>query len=681
MKCTTTYLLIVFVALASVCGSFAQEDPLHVVQEGELNEDLAYIVGGEWEEADGFLQQQDRDQYLWAYPVVGGGDFHVSVDLKLQEMFNEEGRGAAASFAIDDLMQDDGTHGNNFGFVGGDGEIFVEGSFFAGYTDLGASTVEEDTMLHLDFIREGDNYQILLNDEEIVYLTPENEEDEPVFRSGYYRVGLRPWRSLMMVKNFTIEYGAANFDPIEEKIDFVADGVPERAVQVGFEWYEVNGMLENFDTGNFIFGDYPIFGSNYKVSAHLEMEDIEGSAASFTINGDNQFGFSGGSGTMFTGGSFFANAPSLDITPPIEESVGFDFEMISQDNKLRFLIDGNEVFAMDQPTDFVGFVGFRPWRSLMRISDFSVEPLQAEIEVPPETVRSIPEGQAAVYFAGETLTGLKLTSMVPEGKTSNATIIENLPEGWTASNIQANNGSVEFANGELTWQLEEAQGTVELTYDLTVPSEDLSTSVEFEGIVDTQGIDGRISGFSELFQAVQPNQEIYIVQNGQMTEYAEVIGEPWNEVEGALERTDTGNFLLSAIAVGDVDYEISADLTLFGLGGTAVSINLRRIPDGAQSNFGFEGGGGTFFTEGPFFDENPDFDYTTIEEGVPFTFKMVREGTNVDFMMDDEVILSDPQEVGEAFRVGLRPWRSRMQVTDFVIRTFEKTSIQSWSIY
>ncbi len=682
MKRFEHYLLICLAGICFANVALAQEEPIQVVQNGVLNEEVADIVGEPWQEADGFLEQQGTDQFLWAQPVIGPGDFHVTVELKLQEMFNDEGRGAAASFAINDMLQAEGVNGSNFGFVGGGGELFAEGNFFPDFITIMEETpIQEDTLFQLEFIREGDTYRFLLDGEEILSLPTPEEIGDPVFRSGFFRVGLRPWRSLMQVQTFTINSGAATFDPIEERIPFIESGVSQNAVEVGLPWVEADGSLENFDPGNFIFGDRPIFGSDYRVSARLAMEDIEGSAASFNINGDNNLGFSGGSGTMFTEGPFFEGAPSLEIEPPIEPNTFFDFEMISQDNKLRFLIDGQEILALDQPGEFVGFVGFRPWRSVMRISDFVVEPLAEEVIVPPDTVRTMPNNRPAVYRQGETIQGVQLIATVSEGQTSNAVITETLPEGWIADNLSQTNGTAEFSNGQLTWHLSDAQGTVELTYDLVVPSDSVSTRASFEGTVDTEGVDGRVTGFSELFLAANPNEEIFIVQDGQMTELAEVIGEPWSEVDGALERTGTGNFLLSDIAIADVNYEIAADLTLFGLGGTAVSINLRRVPDGAQSNFGFEGGSGTFFVEGPFFDTGPSFDSTTIEEGVPFTFQMVREGGSVDFMMDEQVIHTEPQEPGEAFRVGLRPWRSRMQVTNFVIRTMEETPVNNWYFY
>ncbi|MBI1390297.1 MAG: hypothetical protein GC154_17800 [bacterium] len=661
--------------------TFAQEQPIPIVQDGSLVEAYAEVVGDAWTQADGYLQQQGTHQYLWAKPVIGPGDFHVTAVLKLQERFNDEGRGSAASFAINDMLQSDGANGSNFGFVGGSGELFTEGNFVASFTDLGDTPIMEDQDFTLDFIREGDTYRFLLDGNEVLSLPAPEEAGDPVFRSGYYRVGLRPWRSHMFIKSFTIVSGAASFDPIEDKIEIVANGVEKNAVEVGEPWIDDDGFIENFETGNFIFSDRPIFGSNYHVVARLQMEDFDGSAAAFTINGDSNVGFSGGSGTMFLEGPFFSNAPSLSIAPPIEANTYFDFEMISQDQKLRFLIDGQEILAMDQPGDFVGFVGFRPWRSVMRIADFYVEPLQETVVVPPEVVRSMAEGRAAVFMPGETIAGVRLTATVAEGQTSNAVITDVLPEGWSAQNLQADNGSASYANGRITWSLDNAQSSVRLTYDLSAPSDPASTKAEFSGSVDTTGVDGLITGLDELVQAVGPNQEVYIVRDGRLTEYAETLGEPWLEVAGAMERTGTNNFLLSSVAVADVDYEIDAELTLFGVGGTASSINIRTVPGGAQSNFGFEGGGGTFFVEGPFFDPRPSFDYTTIAEAVPFTFAMQRTGTSVDFLMDDQVIHTEEENHGEAFTIGLRPWRSRMQVREFVIRTFAATAVPEWPLY
>lgn len=680
MKRITAYLSAVFCLFIFTSNANAQ-DPIQIVKDGVLIEDNAEVVGEPWQQVDGYLQQQGTNQYLWAKPVIGPGDFHVTAVLKMQDMFDENGRGAAASFAINDMLQSDGANGSNFGFVGGSGEMFLEGNFVSSFTNLGDTPISDDQEITLEFIREGDTYRFLLDGEEILSLPSADEIGNPVFRSGYYRIGLRPWRSSMFVKSFVIQSGAANFDPIDEKIEFVTNGVPVDIAQVGDEWIEDDGFIENFETGNYLFGNYPIFGSDYRVYARMELEEFEGSAATFSINGDNNIGFSGGSGTMFSDGSFFANAPTLDIIPPITENEYFDFEMISQDQKLRFLIDGNEILAMDQPGEFVGFVGFRPWRSVMRISDFFVEPLQGAVVVPPEVVRAFPEGRAAVFNLGETISGIQLTATVSGNAPSNALITEILPAGFSAENLQSSHGSASIEDGQIKWQLEDAQGSVTLTYDLIVPASVDSAHAVFDGSVDTTGVDGLISGLSELLQTVGPNQEIYIVQNGAMTEYGEIVGEPWLELGSALERTGKNNFLLSAFAVGNVDYEITADLTLFGIGGTASSINIRRVPDGSQSNFGFEGGSGTFFVEGWFFDERPSFDFTTIAEGVPFTFKMVRSGTNVDFMMDDQVILSDSEQIGEAFTIGLRPWRSRMQVANFVIKTFEETDVKNWSLF
>ena len=660
----------------------AQEEPLVIVEDGVLNPEVAEFAGEEWEEADGFLQQQGTGQYLWVQPVIGPGDFHVRAELQLQDMTGDDGRGAAASFAIDDMLQDDGANGANFGFIGGDGELFAEGSFFNGFLTLAEETpIQEGVLFQIDFIREGDTYRVLLDGEEMVSVPTPDELAEPTFRSGYYRVGLRPWRSLMQVKNFTIQSGVANFDPIEEREVFVEDGVAQNIVEVGLPWIAADGSLENFEPGNFLFGERAIFGSNYKVTARLNMELIEGSAAAFNINGDNNLGFSGGSGTMFTEGSFFADAPDLNIAPPIEESEFFEFEMISQQNTIRFLIDGQEILAMEQPGEFVGFVGFRPWRSIMQIADFAVEPLQAEMLTPPNTERTFPAGREGIFFPGETISGMQLNVTIGAGDSGNALITETLPEGWSAANFDASNGSAQLSGNTIEWQLAGAQDAAQLTYDLIVPNDPPAAQVAFSGAVETEGVDGLVTGPDSLLVGIGPNQEIAVVENGQMTEQGLVIGEAWLELDGALERTGTGNFLLGNFAIANVDYQIEAELTMFGVGGTAASINMRRVSDGAQSNFGFDGGGNNFFLEGPFFTETPGFDSTTVLDGTPFTFRMVREGGVVEFLVNDEVIHSDPQETYDAFQVGLRPWRSRMQVTQFIIQTGEETPVVNWALY
>ncbi|MBZ0257895.1 hypothetical protein K8I31_17660, partial [bacterium] len=152
MKRITAYLSAVLFLFIFTSNANAQ-DPIQIVQDGVLIEDNAEVIGEPWQQVDGYLQQQGTNQYLWAKPVIGPGDFHVTAVLKMQDMFDENDRGAAASFAINDMLQSDGANGSNFGFVGGSGELFLEGNFVSSFTNLGETPISDDQEITLEFIR------------------------------------------------------------------------------------------------------------------------------------------------------------------------------------------------------------------------------------------------------------------------------------------------------------------------------------------------------------------------------------------------------------------------------------------------------------------------------------------------------------------------------------------------
>ncbi len=140
-------------------------------------------------------------------------------------------------------------------------------------------------------------------------------------------------------------------------------------------------------------------------------------------------------------------------------------------------------------------------------------------------------------------------------------------------------------------------------------------------------------------------------------------GKAWKRGKGYLECSGYGNFLLGGRAIGEGDFRVVARLRIHDLGKSAASF---FIDD--RSHFGFEGGNGEVFIQGPLFSKKTKFFGESSEflrEGEPFTFEAVRKGKKLTFLLDGKEVTTIPYRKPPWGEIGLRPWRSRMQVVDF----------------
>ena len=164
-------------------------------------------------------------------------------------------------------------------------------------------------------------------------------------------------------------WGATAFAgaPAPETV-FVADGVARCVRHEGAEWTADDGCLECGGTGNFLFAE-PLLGpGDFHVRARLTIAGLARSAATFVL-GSSHFGFEGGSGQMFTEGALLGRN---NLGPPVvREGEPFELEAIREGDVLRFLIDGKEVHRAKTDPKLVLHVGLRPWRSTMRVEQFS----------------------------------------------------------------------------------------------------------------------------------------------------------------------------------------------------------------------------------------------------------------------------------------------------------------------
>jgi len=164
--------------------------------------------------------------------------------------------------------------------------------------------------------------------------------------------------------------------------------------------------------------------------------------------------------------------------------------------------------------------------------------------------------------------------------------------------------------------------------------------------------------------AAQLRRETAVFIEDGLPKAVEAVGKPFILGDGFLESSETGNFIVAKPTLGPGDFQVTAELTILNLAKSAASFVL-----GGKDHFGFEGGTGRMFMEGPRFDNqmnSVDALEPRVQEGKPFKFEVTRTGSALTFSIDGEKIhkIDDftTDAVGE---IAFRPWRSTMRIHRF----------------
>ncbi len=142
-----------------------------------------------------------------------------------------------------------------------------------------------------------------------------------------------------------------------------------------------------------------------------------------------------------------------------------------------------------------------------------------------------------------------------------------------------------------------------------------------------------------------------------------VVGKPWQQGDGYLECSGLNNYLYTGKALGSGDVHIRVRLALVNIAASAASISIDT-----RDHLGFNGGGKQgMFVSGPLLGKlkfiGPYSDF--IEEAKPFELKVVREGTQLQVLIDGKLVHECIDRREKFGTIALRPWRATMRVYDF----------------
>ncbi len=159
---------------------------------------------------------------------------------------------------------------------------------------------------------------------------------------------------------------------------FVKDAKPVGAYLVG-DWTEKDDKLIGTGVGTtFLYADRKIGDGDFKVSAKIMLEQLNGSAAAiFFNNNTTRFGFDGGAKEFFVESPLFERVYGdtikkfVKIDGRIEAGKPFDVVVERTGETLRLKIADSEIFKADIGKKSLGLFGFRPHRAKMHVVDFS----------------------------------------------------------------------------------------------------------------------------------------------------------------------------------------------------------------------------------------------------------------------------------------------------------------------
>lgn len=176
---------------------------------------------------------------------------------------------------------------------------------------------------------------------------------------------------------------------VAEATVFISAGKPQDIRIEGADWKPARGYIECSGCNNFLFGGKTLDEGDFRVTARLALRALARSAATFML-GDSHFGFEGGHGRSFVEGPLFQKAKlPTEAKGLIEEGKPFVLEAVCRGGRLTISIDGKPVVETQIGRRSVGRVGFRPWRSTMRLYEFAAEgkliPMPPQAKLPPRT--------------------------------------------------------------------------------------------------------------------------------------------------------------------------------------------------------------------------------------------------------------------------------------------------------
>ncbi|GAB4236109.1 MAG: hypothetical protein Kow00121_63480 [Elainellaceae cyanobacterium] len=430
---------------------------------------------------------------------------------------------------------------------------------------------------------------------------------------------------------------------------FVDNGTKVDVVEVGGSWSQGSGYIQQTGTNKYLYAGETIAAGDFSITANLSLASINGTAASFEIDGD-RFGFDSRSYQFFTEGDDWGAAQTYGLAANyITPGQRFDLQVVRQGADISFLINGTSIVTRTLTSGNLSNVGFRPWRNTMRLYDFE---LGDGVSNPPPA-----NNPPAITSNGG---GDAATLSVAENQTAVTTVQATDPDAGDILNYRVS-GGVDAA----LFTIDSKNGVLRFS---NAPDFENPRDANRDNIyqVQVEATDGRggsdLQNLSIAITDVAEGSVINFVDNGTKVDVVEVGGS-WSQGSGYIQQTGIDKYLYAGKSIAAGDFSISATLSLASISGTAASFEI----DGDR--FGFDSRTYRFFTEGDDWGAAQTYDLATnyITPGQTFQLQVNRTGADISFLINGNSIVTRTLTSGSLSNVGFRPWRNTLRLYDFEI--------------
>ncbi|HEY3323136.1 MAG TPA: sialidase family protein [Planctomycetota bacterium] len=174
-----------------------------------------------------------------------------------------------------------------------------------------------------------------------------------------------------------------------EKLTVVQDGKPLAVRYAGAAWDQGDGGLAAAGTDRFLYAAKNIAAGDFRVSARLKLERLDGTAASFVMN-ESHIGFDARGNKFFVEGPLFGGQTRMlgAVGDVLKENEFFTFEVLREKELTRFLINEREIHRLEKWNGTAENIGFRPWRNKMTLERFE---LQGDLVTPQPPAKPLGE--------------------------------------------------------------------------------------------------------------------------------------------------------------------------------------------------------------------------------------------------------------------------------------------------
>jgi sialidase-1 len=177
---------------------------------------------------------------------------------------------------------------------------------------------------------------------------------------------------------FVLVFCAVSFTVAAEDTVFVKSGQPVGVYPLGVWAEHENSQLGHGDGTAFLYANRKIGDGDFRVTARIMLEELNGSAAAICFNNNTtRFGFDGANKQFFAESPLFERVFGDTVTHfskignLIEAGKPFDVTVARTEETLTVTIAGQEIFKYDIGKKSLGLFALRPHRAKMHVYDFA----------------------------------------------------------------------------------------------------------------------------------------------------------------------------------------------------------------------------------------------------------------------------------------------------------------------